>query len=74
MAKLATIPGGFSVPLRLIHFRTRRRRIGMNLGSRNAADQLITTYESWIVRRESWLPPFPLTRRSDRDRDATGSL
>jgi hypothetical protein len=30
------------------------------------------TYESWIVRRESWLPPFPLTRRYDRDRDPTG--
>lgn len=29
------------------------------------------TYESWIVRRESWLRPFPLTRRYDRDRDAT---
>ncbi|MEE8559477.1 MAG: GFA family protein, partial [Alphaproteobacteria bacterium] len=21
---------------------------------------------------ESWLPPFPLTKRYDRDRDATG--
>jgi hypothetical protein len=29
-------------------------------------------YESWIIRRESWLPPFPLTRRYDRDREATG--
>jgi hypothetical protein len=29
------------------------------------------TYESWIIRRESWLPPFPLTRRYDRDRDPT---
>jgi hypothetical protein len=28
------------------------------------------TYESWIVRRESWLPPFPLGRRYERDRDA----
>jgi hypothetical protein len=30
------------------------------------------TYESWIVRRESWLPPFPLKRRYDHNRDATG--
>ena len=27
---------------------------------------------SWIVRRASWLPPFPLKRRYDRDRDAMG--
>src|ERR1700736_5081511 len=46
--------------------------IEVNLGSLDAPDQLTPTYESWIVRRESWLPPFPLTRRYDRDRDATG--
>src|SRR5215210_7049752 len=46
--------------------------IEVNLGSLDAPDQLVPTYESWIVRRESWLPPFPLTRRYDRDRDATG--
>src|ERR1700719_2890355 len=45
--------------------------IEVNLGSLDAPDQLTPTYESWIVRRESWLPPFPLTRRYDRDRDAT---
>jgi hypothetical protein len=27
------------------------------------------TYESWIVRRESWLPPFALKNHYDRDRD-----
>ena len=48
--------------------------IEVNLGSLDAPDQLMPTYESWIVRRESWLPPFPLTRRYERDRDATGSL
>jgi hypothetical protein len=47
-------------------------RSNANLGSLDAPDQLMPTYESWIVRRESWLPPFPLTRRYDRDRDATG--
>src|SRR6266404_6551629 len=46
--------------------------IEVNVGSLDAPDQLMPTYESWIVRRESWLPPFPLTRRYDRDRDATG--
>ncbi len=48
--------------------------IEVNLGSLDAPDQLMPTYESWIVRRESWLPPFPLTRRYDRDREATGRL
>src|SRR5215212_5022002 len=45
--------------------------IEVNLGSLDAPDQLMPTYESWIIRRESWLPPFPLTRRYERDRDAT---
>jgi hypothetical protein len=30
------------------------------------------TYELWTVRRESWLPPFPLKRRYDRNREAAG--
>jgi hypothetical protein len=45
--------------------------IEVNLGSLDAPDQLTPTYESWTVRRESWLPPFPVARRYDRDRDAT---
>lgn len=43
--------------------------IELNLGSLDAPDQLTPTYESWIVRRESWLPPFPLARHYERDRD-----
>ncbi|NNE21254.1 MAG: GFA family protein, partial [Rhizobiales bacterium] len=27
--------------------------------------------ELWTVRRETWLPPFPHTKRYDRNRDAT---
>jgi len=45
--------------------------VEVNLGALDAPDQLMPTYESWIIRRESWLPPFPLARRYDRDRDAT---
>jgi hypothetical protein len=45
--------------------------IELNLRSLDAPDQLTPTYELWIVRRKSWLPPFPCTRRYDRDRDAT---
>src|SRR6478735_4966015 len=46
--------------------------IEVNLGSLDAPDQLMPTYESWIVRRESWLPAFPLKRRYERGRDAGG--
>jgi hypothetical protein len=46
--------------------------IEVHLGALDAPDQLMPTYESWIVRRESWLPPFPLARRHERSRDATG--
>ena len=45
--------------------------IEVNLGSLDAPDQLTPTYELWTIRREGWLPPFPLMRRYDRDRDAT---
>ncbi len=46
--------------------------IGVNLGSLDAPDQLTPTYELWTIRREAWLPPFPLARRYERDRDETG--
>ena len=45
--------------------------IEVHLGCLDAPDQLRPTYELWTVRSESWLPPFPRTRRYDRDRDAT---
>jgi hypothetical protein len=46
--------------------------IEVSLGALDAPDQFLPTYESWIVRRESWLPPFPLERRYERDREGTG--
>jgi hypothetical protein len=46
--------------------------IEVHLGALDAPDQLTPTYESWIVRRESWLPPFPLARRYEHDRAHTG--
>lgn len=45
--------------------------IEVNLGSLDAPDQLRPTDELWTIRRESWLPPFPLAQRYDRDRDAS---
>lgn len=42
--------------------------IEIALGSLDAIDQFKPTYESWTVRREGWLPPFPLARHYERDR------
>jgi hypothetical protein len=46
--------------------------IELHLGALDAPDQLVPTYECWTVRREAWLPPFPLTRHYERDREAGG--
>lgn len=43
--------------------------IEVNLGSLDERNQLMPTYESWIIRRESWLPPFPISRKYARDRE-----
>lgn len=45
--------------------------IEVNLGTLDAPDQLMPTYELWTVRRESWLPEFPFLRRYERDREST---
>jgi hypothetical protein len=45
--------------------------IEVNLGCLDAPDQLMPTYELWTVRRESWLPEFPVARGYERDRPAT---
>lgn len=46
--------------------------IEVHLGALDAPDQLTPTYECWTVRRESWLPPFPVAHHYDRDRETTG--
>ncbi|MCQ8783948.1 GFA family protein [Mangrovibrevibacter kandeliae] len=46
--------------------------IEVNLGSLDAPDQLVPTYELWTIRRESWLPAFPLAHHYERDRDPAG--
>lgn len=45
--------------------------IEVSLGALDAPDQFRPTYELWTIRRESWLPPFPLAHRYERDREAT---
>jgi len=46
--------------------------IEVNLGALDAPDRFMPTYELWTVRREAWLPPFPLARHYERDRDNAG--
>ena len=46
--------------------------VEVNLGALDAPDQFTPTYELWTIRRESWLPPFPVTRRYERDREGAG--
>ncbi|MCU0072436.1 GFA family protein [Pseudomonas koreensis] len=43
--------------------------VEVNLGALDAPDQFQPTYELWTVRRESWLPAFPLGRHYVRDRE-----
>jgi hypothetical protein len=45
--------------------------VEVNLGSLDAPDQLMPTYEPWTIRREAWLPAFPGMKRYERDRDDT---
>jgi len=43
--------------------------VEVHLGTLDAPDQLMPTYECWKVRRESWLPPFPGMRGYDGNRE-----
>ncbi|GGD02840.1 GFA family protein [Aureimonas glaciei] len=46
--------------------------IEVALGSLDAPDRFVPSYECWTIRRESFLPPFPALKRYERDRDAPG--
>jgi hypothetical protein len=46
--------------------------IEFHLGAMDITDQLTPSYECWTIRRESWLPPFPVDRRYERDRKEPG--
>jgi len=46
--------------------------VEVNLGSLDSIDQFMPTYELWTIRRESWLPPLPVMKRYERDRESTG--
>ncbi len=46
--------------------------IEVHLGALDNPDQLMPIYESWIIRREAWLPTFPIKNRYRRGRDDIG--
>ena len=46
--------------------------IEVHLGCLDAPDQFKPTYESWVIRREAWLPPFDVARSYQQGREGTG--
>jgi hypothetical protein len=46
--------------------------VEVHLGALDAPDQFTPTYENWTVRRESWLPTFPLHNSYPHDREGEG--
>ncbi len=44
--------------------------IELHLGALDAPSQFTPTYESWVLRREAWLPECPRITRFERDRCA----
>ena len=46
--------------------------VEVHLGALDVPDQFTPTYECWTVRREAWLPAFPLGRSYPNDRESGG--
>lgn len=44
--------------------------IEVHLGSLDQTNQFVPGYESWSIRRETWLPDFPVRHVYPRDREA----
>ena len=43
--------------------------IEVHLGTLDEPDQFEPSYELWTIRREAWLPPFPISHLFERDND-----
>jgi hypothetical protein len=46
--------------------------VEVNLGALDAPDQFRPTYELWTVRREGWLPAFPVAHSYPGNREGVG--
>lgn len=44
----------------------------VHLGTLDAPDQFVPTYELWTIRRDGWLPQFAVRKRYQRDRENEG--
>jgi hypothetical protein len=50
-------------------FDRREGEIEVNAGVLDSDNLVRPTYETWVCRRERWLPAFPLEHRYERDRE-----
>ena len=46
--------------------------VELHLGALDAPNQLVPSYESWVVRREGWLPEFVGMKRYEHGREGEG--
>ena len=46
--------------------------IEVHLGTLDEPNRLTPTYESWVIRRESWLRELPFTKKYEKDRVSAG--
>ncbi|WP_071673778.1 GFA family protein [Nioella nitratireducens] len=46
--------------------------VELHLGALDEPDRFRPTYENWMLRREAWLPAFPLARHFPQDRQGGG--
>lgn len=46
--------------------------IELHAGCLDEPNRLKPSYESWTIRRETWLPPFDVANRYERDRTTSG--
>ena len=46
--------------------------VEVHLGTFDTPDAYTPTYELWTVRREAWLPAFPLAHHYERNRESPG--
>jgi hypothetical protein len=46
--------------------------IEVHVGTLDERNRLMPTYENWTIRREEWLPPFPVKHHYVRNREGGG--
>lgn len=50
-------------------FDQRGAEIEVSAGTLDSDNSVRPTYETWVCRRERWLPAFPVAHRYERDRE-----